>query len=528
MEEATISDGGDAPVTTADARHAAGLLAWVDRRRWWLFGAIAVLYLAGFNGQWRVSPDSALYASLGRSLAEGQGYSYQGERHTWVEPGLPYIISFGFRLAGPDAFWPTLLVLLASAFAALALFYRLMLVHADRPTAVVMTTLLALNETFYRYPLHLFTDTPFLVGVLLFLLGYEFVIQGRERQGLGRWSPWLYMALGTLIMVSMRPAVWTFLGALFATVAWYVVRGPNRLRTRHLAIAVLAVACVLAFRAIDPRLHTVADSSVVEGQISELVLHRTGFMIRRTLTEMVPMMFEETAPEAIYGSRLGPGISTLVTVATIGLGIGLMRRRPLWGLLVGATFAQMLIHLPRERYFLPVLPLLLYALWRAAVWLDARLRPPWSAVGFGLVVILMLVPNVGIIVGDIIQQHRSPFLEHYDRGQYARLKELAVQVQREVGERDVIIAEQDRALSYFSRRRCVPPLTARRWPATEAEWEAYRTRLASADNLFVVLPGKHVEELAKQLPMEIDSRSIATAGKWSLHRAKLASTSKTQ
>src|SRR5438477_7201518 len=246
MEEATTS-GGDARVTTADARHAAGLLGWADRHRWWLFGAIAVLYIAGFNGQWRVSPDSALYASLGRSLAEGQGYTYQGERHTWVEPGLPYLVSFGFRLFGPDAFWPTLLVLLASAFAALALFYRLMLIHADRPTAVVLTTLLALNETFYRYPLHLFTDTPFLVGVLLFLLGYEIVFQNHRPR---RWPPWLFMATGVFIMVSTRPAVWTFLGALFATIAWYVVRGPNRLRVRHVAIAVLAVACVLAFRAI--------------------------------------------------------------------------------------------------------------------------------------------------------------------------------------------------------------------------------------------------------------------------------------
>ena len=142
---------------------------------------------------------------------------------------------------------------------------------------------------------------------------------------------------------------------------------------------------------------------------------------------------------------------------------------------------------------------------------------------------VQLVPNVGIIVGDIMQQHRSPFLEKYDHGQYARLKDLAAQVQREVGERDVIIAEQDRALSYFSRRRCVPPLTARRWPATEAEWESYRTLLASADNLFVVLPGKHVEELARQLPMTIDTNVIATAGdpvRWSLHRAKLTSGSK--
>jgi hypothetical protein len=70
---------------TPESPHAARLLAWADRHRWWLFGAAALLYVAGFNGQWRVSPDSALYASLGRSLAEGLGYTYQGEHHKWVE-----------------------------------------------------------------------------------------------------------------------------------------------------------------------------------------------------------------------------------------------------------------------------------------------------------------------------------------------------------------------------------------------------------------------------------------------------------
>ena len=95
-------------------------------------------------------------------------------------------------------------------------------------------TLLAVNESFYRYPFHLFTDTPFLVGVLLFLLGYEVIFRGpAEDTGRPAWSPWVLMALGTLLMVSTRPAVWTFLAALAAAIAWHVVRGPRWMRVRH-------------------------------------------------------------------------------------------------------------------------------------------------------------------------------------------------------------------------------------------------------------------------------------------------------
>lgn len=520
MEAATSSDDR---ADNVPAPPSARLLAWAERHRWWLFGAAALLYLAGFNGQWRVSPDSALYASLGRNLAEGHGYTYQGEHHRWVEPALPYLISFGFRLFGPEAFWPTMVVLLLSAVAALALFYRLMTLHAGRPTGVVLTVLLALNETFYRYPFHLFTDTPFLCGVLLFLLGHEIIYQPREAEGRAarRAVPWLLMALGTLVMVSMRPAFWSFLAALAAAVGWHLLRGPRWLRVRHVMVAVLVIGCVLAFRAADPRRRKVAEPSVVEERMSELVLQRTGLMVRRTLTQMVPLMFEEVAPEAIFGSRMGTGVNTVVTLVTLVLGVALMRRRPLWGLLVGATVAQMLVHLPRERYFLPVLPLLLYGLWRAALWLEARLSGPWSAVGFYAVVVLMLVPNVFIIFGDIHQQHRRPFLVHVERGLYQVLTDLARRMPEAIGERDLVIAEQDRALSYFSRRKCIPPITARRWPAGEAEWHAYRDELQSAEKLYVVLPGRAMNELIRQLPLEVEPSPLLTEGKWSLHRARL-------
>src|SRR4051812_15754141 len=51
------------------------LLIYVDLLRYWILGFTLVALLAGFNGQWRPEPDSALYLTIGRSLAVGQGYS---------------------------------------------------------------------------------------------------------------------------------------------------------------------------------------------------------------------------------------------------------------------------------------------------------------------------------------------------------------------------------------------------------------------------------------------------------------------
>ena len=54
------------------------LLAMADRHRHKLYALLLVIYLLGFNAQWRVEPDSALYLTMGRNVAAGMGYTYNG------------------------------------------------------------------------------------------------------------------------------------------------------------------------------------------------------------------------------------------------------------------------------------------------------------------------------------------------------------------------------------------------------------------------------------------------------------------
>ena len=66
-----------------------------------------------------------------------------------------------------------------------------------------------------------------------------------------------------------------------------------------------------------------------------------------------------------------------------------------------------------------------------------------------------------------------------------------------------IIAEHGRELSYFSRRRVIDPLTARRTPPTDAEYAALREKLAAEPWVFVVLPGKKSQELIERFGGEV-------------------------
>ena len=500
------------------------LLSWVDRRRHWVFAALALLYALSITGRWRVAPDTALYMSLGRSLAEGDGFTYHGVRHNWYEPGLPWVIGVSFRLFGHDNYWPLTLFTLACGVLALSLAYRLFKLYAGRPTAVLLTALLALTETFYRYCFQVVTDMPFLAGLFAVLLGYERLMRpagggpGDGRTGppdptapagpadpAGRrsaWWAWALLFFGSMVMCAFRPTIITFLGALGVATAWHVLRGPGRLQ--HALVAAVVVAGVVAFRVSDPRRTSVADAAHREATLKNLLTERLGWAVHRTFTRFLPDMLSEQTPEAILGIELGAGVDQVFSVVAMGLGVALVTRRVLWGAWVAATLAQMAFWLPRERYFLPILPLLLIAFWQAALWLERRLKAPAGRFAFAGVVLLLFVPNL-LQDGVFIAEQRWRGITATDlRDPTARpLVEMGRLISEHVGEGDTVLAEASRELTYFSRRKVVEPPQARRQPPTADQERRLEEQILAHERLFVVLPEewrqKHLETLIAKL-----------------------------
>src|SRR6478736_4101229 len=93
------------------------VLSFVDSRRFLLFAAVVALYLLGFNGQWRMERDSALYLTVGRNLAEGEGYSYQGQRQQLAFPGLPLTFAATTRLFDGRSILANLILMWLAGFA---------------------------------------------------------------------------------------------------------------------------------------------------------------------------------------------------------------------------------------------------------------------------------------------------------------------------------------------------------------------------------------------------------------------------
>jgi hypothetical protein len=223
-------------------------------------------------------------------------------------------------------------------------------------------------------------------------------------------------------------------------------------------------------------------------------------MVRR----FIPEMLSELTPEAVLGIELGTGLDELFSVVVIGLGVALFCRRPLWGAWVAATVAQMAFWLPRERYFLPILPMLLLSLWYAALWLEKHLRPPLGRFAFAGILLLILVPNL-LQDGVFIAEQRWRGITATD------LRDPTIRYQVDMGRAiaehvtpaDTVVAEAPRELTYFSRRTVVEPPRARRVPPTERELQRAREELLAAPRLFVVLPDSNKHEYVRSLVNEL-------------------------
>ena len=440
------------------------VLRLADRHRYKLFIAIGIIYLLGFNGQWRLEPDSALYLTVGRNLAEGRGYTYHGQPHVLAFPGLPILFAGTFKIFHTERLLPALVLMLLMGLGTLGLTYRLFLLHAGRPTAVLMTFGLAISRLFYRYSFELLSDMPFLLAVMAFLVGYEAVFCRRrpgQREGgptaAARWYDYVLLVGGLAAAVALRPAMWALLIAVVAVLLWSAIRGPRRWPQ----IIILLLALGITVGAILWRLDVRHDFTRM-GQYEEALIQKVahGELLRQMFGEYVPRLFEATLSQSVFGCPLGPGLNTLAGIAILIFGFALVRQRPLWGLWIAMTVVMVLVVIkPLDRYFLEVLPLLVYAWWRGIRWINLRLPQPWGEWAFLFLLLLGASTNLWRTGEFAVEQRWRPFRAHYKEGRFASTDQVVKILRQNVKDDQWVLAEPKfaRILTFLSRRNVTGP-----------------------------------------------------------------------
>lgn len=469
------------------------MLHWFDRRRSWLWLVIALVYAAGFNGLWRVGPDSAVHLSIARSLAAGEGFHHPTGLQDTVNPGLAYLTAAMFKLFGTDRFIAIDTVMLLCSAAVLVLTFWIVRLRFDRPTAVLVVCMLAANETFYRYGYQVLTDMPFMLGLMLMLLGNELL----HRQGTRLWRGAALIVLSVLVMVVFRSVALTVLAAGALMAVYRMTREPGWIR--YAVVATVAGVVLITMRLVIGGGSLLRDEGSVLGLVTESSLMDS---LRRVFVENGPTLLTEHLPEAMFAVDFGSIVGVPLGVIIVVIGLALFRARPLWGLLVAAFLVQWLVFVTTKRYVLVLLPLLAIGWWRIGLWTQCRVKPTagrWVLAGL---LVLWFGPNLVRVGAFIVEQRSQPFLAQYDDGRYAALKQVAEKLAAIAEDGDIIIGDQAPQLTYYTG---LPVFGAISLPTFGPAREETLARIHSAKRILMVSPlDDKLNERVRQLKIKQD------------------------
>jgi hypothetical protein len=418
--------------------------AWLVRWRMVFFALVALLVIAPFNGEWRLGVDSALYRGVAENLAAGNGYTFAGLPQKQVYAGLPFLLAGLQKITGGNNVVPVLIVLNVMALLTLWATYQLIKLRYPLWIAVVVTCGVAMNVKFIQHAHEVMTDTPFLLGCVLAMLGWE-LLDGRTTLR-GKTGATLLLIIGLFVAAMMRPTFWVLALAWVLTCVWNIVR--RREKRSMIALGVIGIVCVLV-AAIDPR---VRGLNMLQGgyerELLELAQH-----FREQIAVNGPRLFRIEMPEALFNEKLWLFGVVMAVLMLVGAAM-VTRRQPLWGLQVFILTAVMLLLSDVPRYYLMVLP----TLWLGYVLVLVRILRSLSQrqIDFALFVMFSLAnfPNLGGL-GLIYEQHQpGPFIEHYHRGEYVRWKAMAEVIRKHVPPETCVVGPRANLLTYLSGR-CV-------------------------------------------------------------------------
>ena len=444
----------------------ASVLALADRWRFGLWAVVAVFYIAGFNGQWRMQPDAALYLSIGKNLATGHGFTYLGQPNRLAYPGWPLLISVVFRLFGTSSLVPVHVLMLLITGISIACVYRLFLLHRDRPTAVVVSVGVGLTKAFFCYAFELWSDLPFAMGVLAFLAGYEAIVPvqpGSASSTLAsskprrRWYDWALLVSGLLTALSMRPTALPFVAA----VALGLLVDAARRRVPWSTLGMLAAALVLIGTVAALGTHRSVPTDFGGVYLDYLHGELSGSasgLLRRIVVHNLHDLFTWAASDVLFQVRFGPVFNSLLSVVVLALGFGLFRHRAMWGFWFCLLLGTILISQESlDRYFLPVLPLLVFAWWDQIAALGRRVPRPAGDLVFVFLLGFGGIVNLTKCGGIVTQQQTRPFLPRYDNGQFETVPATAAYIRDHVPADAIVIARAPfgRVISFLSGRTVV-------------------------------------------------------------------------
>jgi len=432
--------------------------------------AAAVVHLAGVNDHWAMKPDSGLYMSLGRSLAEGRGMEFNGKQFWGIPPLVPFLIA-GCRLLTGDHFW---LINLVMALAGLGVVLLAMLtvrrLCADLPeprrTGFVLGVTLAvgLSARLYIDSTRILTDVPF---ALLAMLGLYAFVRGSR-------GHWLWYLGGSLALAAATytrmPGLVVGAGAVAAVLLDFRREGYWRRAAAALGGAALLAGTFLVWLlAIQPLqdARTIDYTEVVRDGYFNVLSAAKWVQIGESLVN-----FPSAVCSSITYQKLTGGYVNLLPTALLLIGAVTMARRRQWAVLLPAAFYTgfLIVYHPTavaSRYMLPIMPVTVYGILLGVQTLaDWRRRKPaappgGAAVGrpraaWSVLIAAGLLAGIGVprIARELYWMRHPRFYETFEGGEWKPYLEAGRYLEAHGRpEFDTCLVPQGTILHYLSRLR---------------------------------------------------------------------------
>jgi hypothetical protein len=424
----------------------------IARYRKLLFIGIAVLYLIGFNGRWRLGRDTAEYRGLALNIADGKGYTFGFWAPKQVYPGLPYLLAGIEKWLGPEHRKPSLkedqrligpsaattvsvLVMLAMAGLTLVVTYRLMRLHYATWIATTITCGVATNAIFISHANELLTDVPFLLGIVCALYGWDLL---RRAPTLPKGIVAGVIAIaGVALAACMRPTFWVLAIAWVAVCIWGFIRGPRRFYGICLTI-------LLAIGLARYGFHPLSGGREREAR-------REIPLMLQQMPQQIYAILHDDIPAAVFGEQLAPA-SILASLLLLGSGYLLFRRHPLWTLLVYGTVGATLLMSTESRYYMMVLPIFLLGWLVMTCALAARLSRKWGELVLLASLALVTLNNLSASVSFFVEQRSSNFLKAHRKGEFVPVLAMCEQIRKHVKHDQKVIGPSGAVMSVFSGR----------------------------------------------------------------------------
>ena len=439
-----------------------------------LLALVLLLYVMGTTSLWYPARDGASYLGVGRNLAEGKGFVFNGATRYWFSPGIPFVWAFIVSVFGEQYIVANAVMTCFSLLAAGMTFLVLRMLVSKRVAVIVSLMVLCSYACFYR-GLLIETDIVFLAMFMVAIWGYYAFLNGRN---------WGLLAIvgGCIISMLFRIPGMLLYPGLIVGMCLERHGGPGWRKKVAVGLSAgMVFAMVIAWTALqlDSRAEqskrvmshaeqpgdTVEREEPMRGYLTHaqsVMSNGPGVVLKRV---SLGLMALPRGMARLVVDLHGPSVALLplFMVFLVGMIHDVRRGRMVPTCTVaGGGLALALLVGPqgtRGRYVLPLLPWVLYFGLMGGVIVIVSLRkwiPRKRLRQLTLVFILAIIgAGLGKDVRDVALIYRSEgpwILRHH----WARVDALRRWVLANTSKGDILLAREDTVLCYWTRRRFMP------------------------------------------------------------------------